>query len=282
MAREPAVLAPLRPWNLHYGENSCLLLRTFGDPANPATFVLERLAPETPYTMMVFGGPLSSRPFGITAKAAFLPSTGRSFNDGSISETTAKKQTAIFWNAVDLLPEGEAEAGKPESRIRDLSKQAALLQLEQSAAAKITSLQIVEPSRRVTVLQTGSLAAASKMLRECNREQMTDWGLDPAVQDRIVLKAMAKRSVASLFDDSDYPVLAARAGQMSFVSARLIVGTDGNVSKCTSLTQFVGDGFKEVVCERLSQAKFDPAELADGSKVPTYVTVNVRFRMPGD
>ena len=132
----------------------------------------------------------------------------------------------------------------------------------------------------MTVLQTGSLAKASELMRDCNREQMAGWGLNPSVQDKIVLNATSKRSPASLFSDNDYPALALQAGQMSVVAARLIVGADGKVSRCTSLTPFVGDGFKEVVCDRLSKATFEPAELADGTKVPTYVTIRVRFRMP--
>lgn len=95
-----------------------------------------------------------------------------------------------------------------------------------------------------------------------------------------MLNAIPKQNLRSVFKDSDYPILAVQAGQMSIVSARLIVGADGNVSKCTSLKQIVGEGFKEVVCKRLSQAKLEPSELADGSKVPTYATFKVRLRMP--
>jgi hypothetical protein len=119
-----------------------------------------------------------------------------------------------------------------------------------------------------------------ELMRGCNHEQMADWGLDPSVQDKIVLRAVNKRDLVTLFSERDYPYLPLQAGQMSVVAARLIVGADGKVSRCTSLTPFTGEGFKEVVCKRLSMAVFEPAQLADGTKVPTYQTVRVRFRMP--
>ena len=280
-AREPVVLAPVKPWNLHYADNSCQLFRQFGDAAKPTTFVLERLAPDTPFTMMVFGHALSAKPDGRKAAAAFIPDTGQRFDEGEVTETIKGRQTAIHWSRIGLLPKDAAEEKSTPDRKRNPAKEAAEQQLERELAAKITALQITEPNKRVTVLQTGSLAKVAEMLRACNREQMEDWGLDPAVQDKIVLNATSKRTLASLFTYNDYPALALEAGQMSVVSARLIVGADGNVSRCTSLTPFIGEGFKEVVCARLSKATFEPAELADGTKVPTFVTVRIKFLLPG-
>jgi hypothetical protein len=95
-AREPLVLAPLKPWNLHYSDNSCQLFRSFGDPAEPTHLVLESLAPDSNMTMIVFGGALKSKPAQGEGKATFLPGTSRSFDKGKISETTANKQTAIY------------------------------------------------------------------------------------------------------------------------------------------------------------------------------------------
>jgi hypothetical protein len=278
-AREPTVLAPVKPWNLHYADNSCQLFRQFGNATNPTTFVLERMAPDSPFTMMVFGGALSAKPDGRKAAAVFLPESGPSFDEGEVTETTKGRQTAIHWSRVGLVEEPLEDAAIPDRR-RDFAKEAALQQREMEVAAKVTSLQVKEPNKRVTVLKTGSLAKVTQMLRACNREQMAQWGLDPAVQDKIVLNAMSKRSLASLFTYNDYPALALQAGQMSIVTARLIVGADGTVSRCTSLTPFVGEGFKETVCARLSKATFEPAEMADGTKVPTFVTARIRFVLP--
>nr|WP_314441850.1 hypothetical protein [uncultured Sphingomonas sp.] len=280
-AREPITLAPVKPWNLHYSDNSCQLFRQFGDPAKPTTLVLESMAPDSGMTMMVFGGRLTSKPNQGTAKAAFTPVPGRIFDDGKITETTEGRQTALYWSSVGLLPDTPRdEPEDDDDRTRDMARTLANRALERSAAVAVTGVQIVEPRQRVTLLQTGSLAKVMEMLRQCNREQMAGWGLDPAIQDKIVLKARSTRNLAALFSDRDYPSLAIRNGEMSVVSARLIVGADGKVSRCTSLTPFTGEGFKEVVCARLSKAVFEPAELADGTKVPTYVLSRIFFKFP--
>jgi hypothetical protein len=279
-AREPLMLAPVKPWNLHYSDNSCQLFRSFGDAANPTNMVFESLGPDTSMTMMVFGGALASKPTQGTGKVSFLPGAGRVFDGGKISETAKGKQTAIYWKSVSLLAESEEDSKEVTDRAGDRARQIANRATEKRNAASVTAVQVTEPKQRVTVLQTGSLGKVMEMMRECNREQMAGWGLEPAVQDKIVLGAKATRNLASLFTDDDYPDEAIRTGDMSVVAARLIVGADGKVVRCTPLTPFTGEGFKEVVCARLSKALFEPAELADGTKVPSFAITRIDFRIP--
>ena len=279
-AREPLVLAPVKPWNLHYSDHSCQLFRSFGDAANPTNMVLESLGPDSGMTMMVFGGALTSKSTQGTGKVSFLPDTGRSFDRGKISATTKGKQTAIYWSGVSLLPGSKEEPKEVIDRARQRARQIADREVEKRTAASVTAVQVTESRERVVVLQTGSLGKVMEMVRQCNREQMAGWGLDPAVQDKIVLGAKATRNLASLFSDKDYPTEAIRSGDMSVVAARLIVGADGKVARCTPLTPFSGDGFKEVVCARLSNAVFEPAELADGTKVPSFTITRIDFRIP--
>jgi hypothetical protein len=280
-ARAPVVLAPVKPWNLHYAENSCQLFRTFGDPAKPTTLVLEQIAPDTPMTMMVYGGVLSARVGSGKAQASFLPFADHRFEEGEVTQVAESGQTALMWTAVDLLAGWPKEPGSDApDRKRDVAKGVSRRTHEQSTGARITGIEVKEPRGRTTVLQTGPLAKAHAMMRQCGREQMKAWGLDPETQDKIVLSAWAKRNLVSFFDWTDYPTDAVRSGQQSIISARLIVGADGKVTNCTPLTAFIGEGFKEVVCRNLSKATFEPAELADGTRVPTFVTTRIAFRMP--
>jgi hypothetical protein len=114
-AREPVVLAPVKPWNLQHGNDSCQLFRTFGNPASPTSFVLERIAPDAPFTMMVYGSALNCKPDGRQATATLVGSAGPSFDEGEITETTKGKLTAIHWSGIGLLPEEPAE----ERRLRN-------------------------------------------------------------------------------------------------------------------------------------------------------------------
>jgi hypothetical protein len=78
----------------------------------------------------------------------------------------------------------------------------------------------------------------------------------------------------------DYPPSMWSTHNESEVSFRLLVDRAGNVTKCTSLSHFRHKEFDEVVCAKLTQrAKFAPAELADGTKVPSYYVNRVIFQM---
>jgi hypothetical protein len=283
-AREPVVLAPVKPWNLHYADNSCQLFRTFGDPAKPTTLVIERISPTSDMSLMVFGGVLRASLGSGDAKAVFLPFDTHVFSSFNVAETLGTKETAILWSAIDFQPgwknEEPRRKNRNERQTRNLAREAAARALEAETAAKVTGLQITEPNGRKTILQTGSLAKANAMMRDCAREQLVKWGVDPEVQDKIVRGAYNQTNLATLFSESDYPRQAVFEGNEAIVRARLNVGADGAVTRCTSLTAYRPPEFAEVVCKNLSRAKFLPAELADGTPVPTVTTVNVRFQMP--
>jgi hypothetical protein len=68
--------------------------------------------------------------------------------------------------------------------------------------------------------------------------------------------------------------------QQSDVKARVLVDASGKVTKCTSLSHFKLPEFNQIVCDKITKAgKFEPAELADGTKVPSYYTVAIHFRI---
>lgn len=283
-ARAPTLLAPVTPWNLHYADQSCQLLRSFGDPAKPTTMVLERISPDSSLSLMIFGPGLRARMDSGTARAAFLPHAKHRFESANVAETIDTKQSAIVWTTVDLLPgwEDEPFSRKPagERPVRDLARETARRTLEAKMAKAVTGLEITEPGGRKVILQTGSLGRASAKMRECAREQLKNWGIDPDTQDKIARDAVSTKSLADYLDGKDYPVRAILNGNEAVVWARLNVDADGLVTHCTSLTAYRPPEFAEVVCKNLSKAKFLPAELADGTKVPTYVVTSVRFRMP--
>lgn len=282
-AREATILKPIKPWNLHYAGESCQLIRTFGTADKPTTLVLERVSPNSGMSLMVYGSALRAKMDAGRGQAAFLPFADNRFEDGAIAETIAAKETAIYWTYVDFLP------GQPRERTttppaemgkRDLVHEASMRALEDSTTARVTGVEITEPGGRRTILQTGPLAKANAMMRECAREQMVAWGLDPAIQDKIVRSAVSKAPLARYFASSDYPTRAIFQGQQSIITARLVVGADGKVTRCTSLTRFRAPDFAEVVCRNLARARFEPAQLADGTPVPDFTVARVRFELP--
>lgn len=281
--KAPVTLAPLTPWNLDYGENSCKLARTFGDKANPLTLIFERIGPGSRMTMIALGGPLGAPMSAGWAKASFLPFAERVFEDGMIAETKETKKTAILWSGVGFVDEerlSPSDRRLKDRERRDLAKEEAERAEIDRNAASVTAVRIAEPGRKPILLQTGAMGKGVAMMRDCARDQLRTWGIDPAVEDKIVVRAKATKDLASLLDWRDYPSNAMREGQQQKLDYRLNVDATGKVTRCVTLTMFDSPEFGKVVCDKFSRARFLPAELADGTKVPTYVNGSVRFQMP--
>ncbi|WP_344708523.1 hypothetical protein [Sphingomonas humi] len=280
-AREPVLLKPLSPWNLQYQPESCKLVRSFGDPARPTVMVLERISPESPLSLLVYGGGLRSQIGDEGVTAAFLPFASNPFRDGAVAQTATTKDPAIYWLNVLIRPAAmryDEMKKRADYYVRDLAWEAGERAMADRTAAAITGLQIDERGRR-TVLMTGSLGKAYPLMRQCAADQMAAWGIDPAVQEKLVRAAKPLAPLSQLFRSSDYPKGALKTGDESVIRARLLIDATGKVTKCTSLTAFSAPGFADVVCARLRLAKFSPAELADGTRIPDFTTTNIKFVM---
>jgi protein TonB len=71
-----------------------------------------------------------------------------------------------------------------------------------------------------------------------------------------------------------------KSGEQSDVKVRLLVDASGRVTKCTSLSHFKAPEFNQVVCANFTKrARFEPAELADGTKVPSYYATQIHWRI---
>ena len=108
---------------------------------------------------------------------------------------------------------------------------------------------------------------------------LCDWGVDPDLEDKIVRPVWAP-DVSRWFSANDYPAGEAREGKEFEVRVRLLVDAAGNVSKCTSLSHYEEPEFNRIVCDKfMKRAKFQPAELANGTKVSSYYINRVVFRL---
>lgn len=243
--------------------------------------VIEQISPDTPMSLLVYGGGLQSKMGAPNVSASFLPFTRARFENGKVAQTDKGKDTAIYWVAIAFLPRLLSvveERKRRAMKVRDLALEAEDRAESGRTAAAITGLEIQEIGR-TSVLLTGPLGKANAMMKQCSREQLASWGIDPAVQDRIVQNAEPIAPVQKLFKDADYPRSAVKSGDESVQRARLLIDETGAVTKCTSLTAFAAPEFADLVCSRLKLAKFKPAESADGTKLPDYYVSHIFFRM---
>lgn len=285
-ATEPVRLQPSGPWVVDYAANSCRLIRDFGQGKDKTKLAFESAAPGE-LDMLVIGRPL--RTYDETVPARFRPVGGKTF-DGRVAQTVTNREPAILWSHPRMLPDAvidkldreRDEAVKaPDVRppARSPAERDEYKKIGKQFAAAATELEIWTRRNRPVILETGSLGAAMAQFDQCGRDSLKDWGVDPDVEDEIA-RPLWPLNTSRLLYYTDYPPDMLRAGKESEVAVRLLVDATGKVTKCTSLSHFTEPEFNRITCERITQrARFEPAELADGTKVPSYYTQRVVFRI---
>lgn len=286
IAAKPVELQPSSPWVLDYAENSCRLIRTFGAGSSTVKLGFESDAPDE-MDLLAVGKPLGTAEEEVGAR--FVPLGGEPFKGRPVT-AVANGDPAILWSHVPVEPEDLRRALKKEHDERErhpgvrppplnLPVEAARKEQRHQFAVATTGVEIQTRRDRPVILQTGSLGAPMAAFDKCSRDSLKDWGVDPDLEDKIVRPVWAPNP-ASWFSPSDYPGPMAALGEQSEVKVRLLVNAEGKVTKCTSLSHFNLPAFDKVVCDKFTQrAVFQPAELADGTKVPSYYTVHVRFEL---
>ena len=283
-AAQPMRLQPSSQWVVDYAADSCRLVRNFGVGKDETKFALESESPGE-VDMLVVGNPLANNTEEVSARflpVQVKPMTGRT----AIAED---RRPALLWSQVIFLPDDLAEKKKKSDEARhkttgrppalDLAEEARTKAMRQDFASKANELEINTHRGRPVVLEAGPLGEAMKAFDKCGRDSLRDWGVDPDLEDKIV-RPLWTPSVAKWFSASDYPQRMLVLEQESVVKVRLLVDARGRPTKCTSLSHFKESSFNDVVCAKfMDRAHFEPAELADGTKVPSFYTTVITFMM---
>lgn len=285
-AAQPVRLQPSSPWVVDYAQNSCRLVRTFGEGQQLVKLEFQSPAPgET--SLLLEGKPLSTDTS--TVWATFLPIDSKPLV-GTAASTVTRGDPAMLWSSVPMLPDATAAKIKAEEeqlhRKPEVRPPALSLDERESRRAQrhtfattATELEVFTRSDRTVILETGSLGDAFAAFDQCSRDSLSDWGIDPDVQDKIVRDAWAPNSDRWI-TSGDYPQNMLDRDEESVVNLRVQVDATGKVSNCTSLSHFNAPDFNRISCALVEKrAHFQPAELADGTKVPSYFLLNITFRI---
>lgn len=286
-ATEPVRLRPSSQWVVDYADNSCRLIRTFGEGDAKTVLFFESEAPGR-MDMVATGKPLKSDKDEVGVR--FLP-VGKAFS-GRRAKTANGGDPVVFSSTVSWWPDQLAEKLEREGAKRNanpgvrpppinlVERDTDKLQRQQFAE-KASELEIQTRRNRPVILETGPMGDPIRAFDKCSRDSLKDWGVDPDLEDKIVRPAWAPGGAIKWFSTNDYPREMVWKGKESDVKIRLLVDASGKVTKCTSLSHFDEPEFNRITCAAImKRAKFEPAELADGTKVPTYTTLRVRWELP--
>lgn len=282
----PVHLAPSSPWVVDYADNSCRLIRRFGDGADQTTLAFESEAPGS-LDMYILGKRIGD--YDEIAPVKFVPIQSEPMM-GRVGRSADSAIPMLLIDRVYLLPDDAVAAKKkrqeeqtahPDIRppAESLAEQGANAAQRRSFAANTTAIEIDPRPDHAVILDTGSLGEPVKAFDKCNRDSLRDWGVDPDVENKIVRPAWAS-DPRKWFSSKDYPRDMLLIGQESTVKIRVLVDANGHVTKCTSLSHYKAPEFNKITCAKFTErAHFEPAELADGTKVPSYYVNIIVFRI---
>jgi len=284
-ASQPLVLEPSSQWVLDYGDDSCRLLRTFGADKDKATIVFEKSSPRSPMSLLIVGPAVQVSDDARDSTGEFQPVERSTFKDGVSVKSTETHHDAILWRNVSfadpaMFPELK-DRKDPESAdlVRIQLNRDAILQSVNGRATQVESIAILPRHHRALELKSGTMGEAMKMMNQCTRDELAGWGIDPKIDDKIAVPA---RPIGMLnwIGPDDYPMEAVMRGLESSFQFRVNVDASGRVTDCHIATSVQAPEINDRICEKIkARARFKPAELADGTKVPDYFSNTMVFQV---
>jgi len=270
-SRDVVRLQPVEPWNLHYADDSCRLLRPFGTGDDQVILVLDQFVPGDWFRMSLIGEKLPDKNSGAKGTVRFGPDEAAS--EVRVTLGTSGEKRALFVNeSVRIAPLTKAEEKKDAPEPAPIGE-------AREAAAKWLELKKLY---RDVVLETGSMAKPLAGLRACSWETVGSWGLDVEQQKKLTRKPETKRSASTWFDASEYPPSMIAGGHQGVVNFRMIVDAKGKATACHIQKSTRPQEFDDLVCKSaMKRARFEPALDAEGKPVPSYWHGTVRFVIQG-
>lgn len=279
-ARDTLRLQPSTPWNVHYADDSCRLMRQFGEGEQQVILVLDQYEPGDEFRLSFVGKPVRVRSDGpVDGELRFGPNEAE--EEISAMAGTVGDQAALFVGGerrIAPLSEQQRENASEEAR-RD-GRYVEVPPIGPAREAAATWLQLSGIVRDDLVLETGPMDKALAALRQCSWETVTLWGLDAEEQTTLSRKLYPTRPSSTWIDPDDYPREMLRGGYQSIVNYRLMVDETGTPTSCHIQTETRPKEFGDVVCSAIMRrARFEPALDAQGKPVRSFWRQTVQFRM---
>lgn len=266
--REPVSLAPAGRWVSDWGDNRCMLLRSFGTGDDAIAISLTRYGPGDSFELRAYGKPFSTMYDKNDYEVDFGPEPDK--HKVSALLGTVGDKPMVHLGSVFLLDSLSNDAGNEERP---------LLTPDQEAA--VTSLTIRVSSRRSYRLETGPMAAPMRAIRTCLDAMYTAWGYDPGAVAQWRQPPRPVGSTSSWLTTNDYPEKEASRGGQGVLSYRLDIDPTGNITDCHVTASTKGE-FGDRLCVLLKRrARISPALDGNGRPTRGFFIGIVKWILPG-
>ena len=280
--KEPIVLQPSLQWHLDMGEDRCRLARRFGQEDEHTVFYFEQWEPSNRADFVVAGPPVERFKPERDASFAFTP--GGNTADFQFPAATLDTYGQVVAGWTTIVPDpNPVEPGSERQPTDYALNPRGLPALETNGTKGITRLVLKQRGRRDVVLELGSLENAVLALNMCMTNLVEHWGFDSEEQKAVVLPPR----IPNLQDvvreiQENYPKKAERKGAQADFHMRLTVDAEGMVEDCKLVNQTLAADFdlqRHPCTVMKDHATMEPARLADGTAVRSYLTNRVLFRL---
>ena len=263
-ARDPVSLSPSEPWRVHYADDSCLMMRAFGQDKDKVSARFEQTAPGHRFSLTLVGKSLDAGEPFIRAATTFLPVGKRAAHERVGSGTTAdSKLPLLIFESVFLLG--------PVEKASDVDS------YDWTQAGAVEDL-LVEYRGKSLLLKFGRMEKVLAAMDACTDELLTHWGLDAAAQRTLRQPVKPLTNPGNWLRSADFPSAALAKGSSAIVQFRLTVDATGKVIGCAIPSATLGPEFAKATCSGISRrARFDPALDKDGKPVASYYVSTVKW-----
>jgi TonB family protein len=279
-ARETRRLPSSSKWVVNYADDSCRLLRTFGEGDREVIVIFDQFEPGDWFKLTFLGKSVkprnSLRPIGAVLR--FGPNELKSEVTG-MPATTGTLPTFIVDTSQRMVPMTEAEQNAAKSANRqNLPFDPAPVAADREKA--VTWLELNKVLQFDLMLETGRMDRPLAALRDCSWNTVKSWGLDVDQQKGLTRRPFPTRNPATWFRSSDYPENMLRGGYEGIVNFRVMVDEHGKATSCHIQASTRPKEFDDLVCRSvMKRAEFKPALDAKGKPIPSYWRQTVDYRM---
>ncbi|MBY8827573.1 TonB family protein [Hephaestia mangrovi] len=246
----PAVLQPVGAWRVEYSQNMCVLSHEFGTGKDKITFGFRPLPLGELDDIVI-----------ISRKNLFSPDEGK----GQVTLRPGGKAIDATYESVTVT-KGPSRLTTMQVSHDELSDLASATQISISAGRDVEA----------TIAPVNTKAALAA-LQTCQDDLLRSWGLDPAMQQKIAVRA--KGNVGAQFSPDSYPPEAMAGGEQGNTIAVYQVGLDGKVTDCRIVISSHSASLDKETCLEISHTHFTPALGWDGKPMVSTETTTVRWRL---
>jgi len=276
----PRAFAPVSAWEMEYAEDSCRLIRSFGDGDAVVTLALERYEPSNAFSVALISDALTAFRGTQRVKFRFDPA-GPAFEYPLLRSELADGRAYYQLGAAGVVPPPPLRSDQTPEEL--LAQRAEPYQgaKEREYAQRITSLTVTEGFSDEVRLQLGPMEAPVGAVQTCIDELLSHWNINVDQHRTMTRKAVPAEDPYEWLDAKSFPSDQGRRGLGGTTRVRLMVDQSGKPTSCHIQRGSAAESFNQAACRILMErGKFVPALDAAGQPMASYFVASFVFAPP--